>query len=310
MEKFNPVFEYFSADISQSRPKGELTLEQFIVSIEHCKLKSIFDEIKRAEETGDLELKSELKKEKLYYVTPCVHFGGGRRRYKDIKNFTGLMVLDFDHLTFEESVKLKKWLFEKYPQVICAYLSPSRHGVKALVRIPVCDDVDEFKSYFYGMAAEIGNIKGFDGSGQNPSLPLFVSLDSEVLFREDAVEWDIFGEKIGDYSTSKPTPPPANFKPDDKDLIYIKKWLNKKINEITNNAHPQILSIAVTLGGYVGYGYLSAFEAEQLIEYEIRSNMYMTKKANRGQVYVNTSRQMIAKGASKPLPLPFHGNNI
>ena len=102
--------------------------------------------IRIADEKGDMAIKAELKTS-LYSFTPCVRVEG-RRRYADIKNFTGLLALDFDKLEMEYAKEFKTALFNEYSFIIAAWLSPSRHGVRALVKIPIVQSVGEFKEHF------------------------------------------------------------------------------------------------------------------------------------------------------------------
>ncbi len=75
-------------------------------------------------------------------------------------------------------------------------------------------------------------------------------------------------------------------------------WYSKVINSITNDGHPQVRDNSVTLGGYVGGGYLSMFDAISLAESLISQNGYLQKGITG---YQKTARQSIQLGSSKPL---------
>lgn len=115
-------FNYYAANIKKSTPLGVIDLDRFIESIRNPKehIKEIFKRIQDAELAGDMTLKSQLK-EKLYSFTPCV-IVSGPRKYDNIQCFTGLMMLDFDHLNSNEAKEFKAFLFETYDFIIEPFL--------------------------------------------------------------------------------------------------------------------------------------------------------------------------------------------
>ncbi len=189
------------ADIKSSIPLGNVTLEYFINAIRNPKIdiKHIFERIRIAEEVGDMATKQALKS-KLYSFTPCVYVQGARK-YENIKHWTGLLVLDFDHLEVDYAVEFKSYLFDEYKFIIAAWLSASRHGVRALVKIPQAKSVEEFKQYFAAIERHLNCYNGFDKAPKNCILPLFFSYDAEILYRDNAQTWD---EKY-----IEPIPPPV-----------------------------------------------------------------------------------------------------
>lgn len=184
-------FQYYPARVESKRPLGTVTLEDLIEAIKspNEKIKGVFAQIAAAELAGDMELKASLKQNNLYYFTPCVFSNGESRKYVDIDHFTGLAVLDFDHI--DNAPALKVWIFDKYKCVVVAFLSASKRGVKFIVKIETAEDVDGFKALFYGLGYEFDKYSGFDGSAQNCVLPLFLSYDPELLSRPfaDAETW-------------------------------------------------------------------------------------------------------------------------
>jgi hypothetical protein len=130
-------FQYYFGDIKKSTPIGFISLENFIDRHLNPKAEmlSVFKEIDEATNKGDMKLKAELKMNNLYSFTVSAQFNGSRK-YDNIREFNPLAQLDFDGLTHEEAVVFRDFIFMHYPQVVCSYLSPSRHGVKVLLRIP------------------------------------------------------------------------------------------------------------------------------------------------------------------------------
>lgn len=292
-----PPFPYYEADIKRSSPIGEVTLSEFLRAISKPKasIRAIFSRIAQAEIDGDMGLKAELKTS-LFSFTPAVRITG-RRRYADITSFTGLMPLDFDHLPSVTAAKdLKNHLFESYDFIIASWLSPSARGVRALVRIPICQNTDEYKSYYHALGRlEMQQYVGYDTAPQNPVLPLFLSYDPFLRYRDDPSEWQ---------HQYTPLPPPniPHYKYEATPVYTSRacRIVRSHIDAISDNGHPQLRAAAFTLGGYVGAGYLTTPEAEQFIISLIHSNAYLSHKPS---VYIKTAKEMIQKGTQQPLYL-------
>jgi hypothetical protein len=283
------TFNYYDADIKSSIPLGNVTLEYFINAIRNPKIdiKHIFESIRIAEEVGDMATKQALKS-KLYSFTPCVYVQGARK-YENIKHWTGLLVLDFDHLEVDYAVEFKSYLFDEYKFIIAAWLSASRHGVRALVKIPQAQSVDEFKQYFAAIERHLNCYNGFDKAPKNCILPLFFSYDAEILYRDNAQTWD---EKY-----IEPIPPPVKqYIINDKTSV-IERIIANRINTITDTGHIILRATSYLLGGYVGANYIDYNDAITLINRLIDSQSYLSKKPD---VYKKTAKTMIDKGINFP----------
>jgi hypothetical protein len=286
------IFNYYDADIKKSIPLGSVNLEYVLNAIKNPKkdIKHIFEQIRLAEEMGDMATKAALKT-KLYSFTPCV-FVKGNRKYSNIQNWTGLLILDFDHLETDYCIKFKNALFNEYDFIIATWLSASKHGIRAIVKIPVCNSTNEFKQYFAAIANKLSIYRGFDMAPKNCILPMFISYDPDILIRDNASTWTkkfIAAEKpvIKQYIIT------------DKSSA-IEKVMHKAIEKITGNGHPQLRAAAFSLGGYIGAGQIDYDTAEQLIISLINSNAYLSQKAS---VYHQTAKTMLKKGMLTPLYL-------
>lgn len=290
-------FQYYPGKVTSNYPLGYISLEEFIQENKSPsdKLKEIFRKIREAETDGDEKVKANLKQNNLYYFTPCVHVDKWRR-YENIICFTGLLVLDFDHI--DNAVDFKEYLFHTYLVIVAAWLSPSRRGVKALVSIPIVYTVDQFKEYYFGIVAEMDQYRGFDGTGQNPVLPLFQSYDPDLLYRSNYTTWTEKGIKLDELSLNqvKTAPVKVEYSYHNKDRVV--KAITKSVNKISDNGHPQLRSAAIVLGGYVASGYIDKSEAEQLINNLIEDNNYL-KKGIPG--YKKTAKWGIHAGQGHPL---------
>jgi hypothetical protein len=289
-------FHYYPADVTVPSPLGEVSLEQFITANKSPKkdVREIFTQIEQAARVGDLKLKDELKS-KLYYFTPCVKTDGKGRSYHNITGFNGVMVLDFDKI--DNAEEFKQFLFNAVPSIICAYLSPSKKGVKFLVKIPVCKTTDEFKSYFYGISYFLEKYKGFDPSTQNCILPLYLSYDEDLIYRSDATTWTKRGIKLDEF---KPHIGEIEVVEDvtDRDRDIVKNRIVRSMEKIVDSAHYIVRSTSLSAGGYCAAGYFSQDEMEDLLNSLIEDNEYC-KKNLRG--YKQTAREMLLRGMKSPL---------
>ncbi len=291
-------FQYYPARVKSNKPLGFVSLEYFLKATKHPKnnILDVFEQIAEAEQKGDMKLKSELKQNNLFYFTPCV-IVNGYRRYDNIYQFTGLLVLDFDHIP--NANEFKHLLFSSYKFIIAAWLSPSKNGVKAIVKIPVVKTVDEFKEYYFGLATELDQFLGFDGSGQNAVLPLFQSYDPELLHRKHSHTWETKGIKINDFNTSEVIEP-LNIDVSKDDTQRVINIINSGLENIHDNGHPQLRGLCLAAGGYIAAGYIDLYDAETLIRNTIINHKYL-KKGVKG--YQRTAAEMIRKGMEKPLKL-------
>ena len=283
------TFNYYEADIKRSTPLGSVTLEYLINAIRTPKkdIRNVFEEIRIAEEKKDMAKKQALKS-KLYSFTPCVYVNGPRK-YSNIQHWTGLLVLDFDHLASDVAVEFKEYLFNEYKYIITAWLSASRHGVRALVKIPICTSVDEFKQYYAGIERHLNCYNGFDTAPKNCILPMFISYDADILHRNDAQTWSTKHIEIV-------RPAVKQYIIDDKTSV-IEKIISKRINTITDTGHIILRATSYLLGGYVGANYIDYNDAISLINNLIDSQSYLSKKPD---VYKQTAKQMVDKGLNFP----------
>lgn len=286
------VFNYYPANIKQSTPLGKVTLSYFLDAIYNPKqdIKHVFEQIRIAEEQKDVKTKQELKS-KLYSVTPCVYVEGSRK-YDNIKNFTGLLVLDFDHLDYDYAVEFKEALFNEYKYIIAVWLSASRHGVRALVKIPICESTDEFKHYFNAIENDLSIYKGFDPAPKNCILPLFLSYDENLFFRNNPTTYT---KKF--IPIIKPVVIQYNVSEKSKSIETI---ISRKIDTITDSGHVILRASAYSLGGYCASGYIGYDHSINLINRLIDEHHYLKQKAS---IYKRTAETMVKKGMNNPIYL-------
>jgi len=282
-------FQYYSSNVYEPTPLGNLDLYEFLQAIKQPK-SHIIELFERLRSTTDEAIRNQIKTH-LYYFTPAV-IVKERRCYDCIDQFTGLMVLDFDKVI--DPTELKSAIINEYEWIIAVWLSASGNGVRALVNIPIIQTVEDYKSLFRGIQyrTELGQVKGFDVAPQNPVLPLFMSYDPDILYRSCDTEWD--------QTYTPPVSAPLEQYKFDGNPDRVARIIRSSINRIVNNGHPQLRAAAFSLGGYVGSGLITPDEAVQLIDHLIATNEYLSQKS---KVYMKTARDMILKGQAKPLYL-------
>jgi hypothetical protein len=293
-------FQYYRAKITESEPIGWVTLDQFIKANSNPSepIKELFKKIQYSASIGDSKTKQQLK-EKLYSFTPCVNVSV-KRAYNYIISFTGLLVLDFDKI--DNAADFKEYLFNEYDFIYLCWISPSKRGVKALVKIPVVNTVNQFKAYYFGIAEEMEQYNGFDSTGQNSVLPLYQSYDPKMLIRENPKIWNTTGIKRNEFileSNIETKLLPCDYTGKEK---VISKIIHTGIDKIKDNGHPQLRSICLAIGGYVANQYMNFNDAMDIIYNRIESNHYLQKGISG---YKQTAKWAVLNGTSRPLTL--HG---
>ena len=300
---------YYIGGITKTSSSGTISLEQFVTSLQEPKdsIVSLFEAIAEASKVGDKKLKGKLK-EQLPFFTVSAEFKG-RRKYDNIKEFNPIAQLDFDGLTEGEAVEFRTYLFEQYPQIICSFLSPSRKGVKALIRIPKIEiskgvekGIKEYKSYYRAIETELSNYKGFDSAPKNLALPLFISHDWFMLSRsfEDTKEWDLqeFEEDSLTQEFPLPIKPYRKLKSNDNNEMRAYRTVRKSISYIVSSpGHFQLRSACLIFGTRSGAGYVDYQDAKREVEALVRANGYL-KKGISG--YIKTALWSLEEGYKTP----------
>lgn len=293
-------FPYYSGNIYKTNVLGHVTLDYFCKAHKNPTKETIeiINKVKKASENNDNILKRKLK-HRLYSFTPSVYIPVNQsRKYDNVIEYTGLMQLDFDKIEdVDTAIDLKKWLFEQ-PEVIVSYISPSGKGVKGLISIKKPEDKEHYKAIFKSIASKYEVISYFDKATKNAMLPLFLSIDEDLLSKEykNVNTWMKEDWSVVKHVRLNDSQPP-NFNPNEDDFNKTIRILKNKINNITNDGHTQVRSAALILGSRVSAGYISINEAQNEIEILIRSNSYL-KKGTSG--YISTALWGISEGYKTP----------
>lgn len=298
-------FPYYSGNIKLTKVIGHVSIEDFVNAHWMPKQSTvdIMDQVRIASEAGDLTKKRELK-HKLYSFTPSVMIKlGVGRKYDNVDSWTGVMQLDFDGIeTIDKAYDLKHYLFITYQCVICTYFSPSGRGVKALIRITEPRDKEHFKAIYNSVEKEFEQLGYFDVATKNGLLPLFLSIDANILSRDfsKAVAWDseIWPEKRKANPNLTSFVPTARYETEDQ-YNYDKtvRIFTKRIENIVDAGHPQVRTACLLLGSRAGAGYITVGEAVILAAGLIERSDYLSKNI---KGYVDTSVWAINEGYKSP----------
>jgi hypothetical protein len=287
-------FNYYANRIKNSNVAGTISLDRFYNAIKYPKkrLVDLFHAIQRASEANDQELRGKLKTG-LYSFTPAVEVFP-TRAYSSIQNWTGLMPLDFDKLKDHQLAKeFKEYLFQTYPFIRALWFSASGLGVRGFAAVPVCNSVDEYKERFAAIVDVLGIYNGFDPAPKNCVLPLFQSIDRDILIRHD---FELFTDKK---KVVLPPLPVYNYFPDSTQTeSKIVRFIERKIDSVSDFGHPIVRATAYTLGGYIAAGEIAESVAMDVINRCIEHHHYLQKKK---EIYKRTVRDMILKGKKQPL---------
>ena len=292
-------FQFYPNSVYETVPLGFCSLRDMLTAIKSPKehILKVFQEIEKATKAGDKKLKDKLKSQ-LYYMNPCCVMDGKGRKYENIVRFTGVLLVDIDNLEEDVAKALKTYLFDTYDFVIASYLSVSKRGVKILVRIPIALDVNDFKSYFYGLMSSWQYIKNMDYAPQNPSLPAYLTYDNEILIRENPSIFDRRGIKVDEFKTYEGEKVEVEATEEDRETIL--RILTSMISKITDSGHYILRSTALCGWGYTGAGYFSEGEMEDVLFSLVDDNDYLSQKS---KAYKKTILDMKNIGMSAPLTL-------
>jgi len=294
------LIDYYPAKVWDTTLLGQVTLTRFLNSHKNPRpeILEVFKKIEKAAEEGNLKEKDYLKQNFLYYFTLSCSMRG-KRNYDSIVSQNPIMICEFDKV--EHAEELKTVLFNRLSCCIAAYLSPSKKGVKLLIRIPTPKSISEYKQYYCGISYYLSKLTGYDSANYNISLPLFLSYDHNILIRpeNEVTEWTQRGEKINAFKAyDGEFEPPEDINEEDREEVI--RRVTKFVDAIDCDGHTRLLSISTVLGGWVGASYISFEDAQELIHELIANNSYLQKGIKN---YQKTATTLMLRGMQSPLPL-------
>ena len=164
-------FKNFKTVAADERPKDVVF---YLDRIQNGKHEKIIKEL-RAEIDPD-------KKKELKNSLPAVTFCGTftSRKKENLKEGSGLAILDFDKLTdvlaYKENLKANDYVFS-------CWISPSGNGLKALIKIPIIQNDAEYKNIYKQLCLIFPDL---DTSGSDISRLCFESWDPDIYINLDS----------------------------------------------------------------------------------------------------------------------------
>lgn len=297
------IFPYYSGNIRFSKVQGFVNLQQFINSHKNPTEKTlkVLSKVKIANDLNLNKLKRRLKHQ-LYSFTPSVYIRKhNKRNYNNVIYYTGLIQLDFDKIEDKETaLDLKNYLFETYKEMICVYFSPSGLGIKCLMKINQPESKEHYKAIHKSITKEFESISYYDEATKNAMLPLFLSYDSNILYRNynECEIWNKADWSKPNY-VSLNNEKQINKYNQNKDYDYKKtcRIFVTKINSIVDNGHTQLRSACLILGSRAAAGYINLSECLNLAKLLIDQNNYLQKDLNN---YHKTAQWAINEGFKTP----------
>ena len=300
--------------------RGSYTLNKVLSKIYNpdIDLKNKIDEIQRAQKIDRNALKINLPK-----ISPIVRINKWLKT-ENVISFTGIMALDFDKIEPKQAEFLRDELFKDFNSVIAAWLSSSGNGFRAFVRIPIISLENgfnaakyEFNTYFWAFMDQLDKTKytGFDESLKSPLKMMFLSYDGNMRLRKtatifkdraylepmkaDTINLKRISNGSHEYILSKEV---KNELKTPLNIYRINKIIEALMDEskVQNNGHFTVLKASYQLGGFVGFGYLSEFEAVDIMHKLIDKSAYLSKDFGG---YKNSSIDGIIAGESSPIEL-------
>jgi hypothetical protein len=293
------------------KPLGLIDLDQLVNEIRNPDKQTLETLFKIRELTKELEnlspeseqfknkdrTKGELK-ETLRSYTPGGTFHTWKKGGNLIKG-SGIAILDYDHI--KEPETFRDQMFEYYPFFILSFLSPSKDGVKFLVKIPIVQSPGEFKQYYSTLFDEFSVYPNLDPSNSDITRLMFTSYDTEILVRpyNKAEVWDI---KATPQPVVKHTPINYDKETLSKQQLHAYNIMNRRFRNITSGErHPRVRGLAILMGGYVAAGLYSEPEAVDILINMVRANSYLNAKAYKYEATIKTAIIYgINKGATVP----------
>jgi hypothetical protein len=209
------------------------------------------NKIHQIRNTPEPEIKRNLK---MSLVSICFS-GTFKRRYDNaILKHSGLVILDFDHVTDIEAKK-KQIIADKH--TFAAFISPSGDGLKVLVKIP--DNSKDHEAHYLALLKKYPEL---DSTSKNLSRVCFISYDPEIYVNHGS---DIWTDKIQYKQEQVKEVAPAM---DYKKLQIIADLIRNSTN---GEKHHNLIKASRLAGGFISGGIIDEYEAIRVLQNEINN---------------------------------------
>lgn len=171
-------FSYFKAPIKNIHPADSITISRLAEGIRSDYAKGITDELRRIPTTNE-DARREYKAQHFDYA--CFSGIFTQRGARHLKEYSGLMVLDFDGVDVERTKA--KLLKQQDVDTVLMFTSPSGDGVKWIV--PATTEDEHLRNFrMYQMFCEKVLELSVDESGKDVARACFLPHDPGVVVRQ------------------------------------------------------------------------------------------------------------------------------
>ena len=222
----------------------------------------------------------EMKKKSLPVFCWSGTFEQGQRPKNDnLLQHSGRLQIDIDSLGLKQALEVRK-LLASDPHIEAVFLSPSRLGVKAAMKIPICQNDDEHKQAFEAARRYIREKYNLiiDESCKDVRRLCFLSYDPQLVLNHDAVplntsEWSITEPPVT--VVDKPADPTESTEdlfedsPNDLTTVSAEHYLQQGLQQIRfaseGSRHRTYCKVAYSCGGLVSGGLLAREDTLKLL---------------------------------------------
>lgn len=217
---------------------------------------------------------------------PVVMFSGKfeGRKDEDLKEHSGVIVLDFDHIDVANS----KNALATDEYILSCWVSPSGDGLKALVKIA---QPRKHRDHFRAIASYMDRQYGLevDSTGQNESRLCFESYDPEIIINEDSkVFTAVVSERTEVQSVSNDS------QNTDYNKLAVLASMIRRAED--GQKHIELLKASNLAGGFITAGRVEEEEAKRVLIKEI-----LKREVDSEENAIKTIEEGIERGKTMPV---------
>ena len=206
------------------------------------------------------------------------------RKDEDLKEHSGVIVLDFDHIDVANS----KNALATDEYILSCWVSPSGDGLKALVKIA---QPRKHRDHFRAIASYMDRQYGLevDSTGQNESRLCFESYDPEIIINEDSkVFTAVISERAEVQSVS------SNAQNTDYNKLAVLASMIRRAED--GEKHIELLKASNLAGGFITAGRVEEEEAKRVLIKEI-----LKREVDSEENAIKTIEEGIERGKTMPV---------
>lgn len=196
------------------------------------------DLINSIREANDQPTK-DLLKQKL----PAVTFGGLLQDRSTLLKASGVACLDFDKVEnlneLKEGLRASKYIYSYW-------VSPSGNGIKALIKIPIVKNKEEYKQYYKAILSHFKQLQP-DKATKDLNRLCFESYDPDLYINEASL---IFEEQITETVNRSSNITHDTRLPEGKTIDRILSWWVKKFQFTEGNRNNSLFVLACALSNF------------------------------------------------------------